>query len=344
MTNPIKRKGRRLSHEILGLLVITFVISLPLFFLLSALAVAVIEGFLSAQDIQLTGEQLAVMDGWVFNLSLLFTVGFFVILFLFLLGERLSYIRDIIVGIDALRQGQQDYMVPLEGCNELTQLAEAINYLSATQMQIKEKERVLNEEKEQLIRTLSHDIRTPLTSILAYSELLLTRTDCTHQEQREHLALIRKKAEQIKDLTDILLDGGKRNPERFEDAQLLMEQLGAEFQEALEEEYSVTVDLSGCTAFSGTFDVQELRRISDNLITNVQKYADPGQPVTLSLSVEEDGLVIRQRNHISPRRKQIESHQMGLNSIRRIAHNYGGRAVVRQADGIFEITITLSEI
>ena len=346
MNDQNTRRRRRLSLEIVGLLGVSIVISLFWFQLLRGCAYLISVNYFAWRDVVLTDAQVTELEDWLFHLSLLVSVGFFLLLFLFLLGERLSYIREIIKGIHALRSGQEDYVVPVEGRNELTQLAEAVNYLSETQRQVREEERGLQEEKEKLIRTLSHDIRTPLTSIMAYSELLIGEADAD-QEQRSRLELIRKKAEQIKELTDILLDGGRRNVETFEDASLLMEQLAAEFQEVLEDEYCVSVELTGCGRFGGSFDVQELRRIFDNLISNIQKYADSEYPVLLNLAVTEGGLAVRQSNYIlaEPRQEgKRESYQIGLNSIRRIAHNYGGRVDVIEDGEIFEITVTLSEI
>lgn len=155
--------------------------------------------------------------------------------------------------------------------------------------------------------------------------------------------MIRKKAEQIRDLTALLLDGDKRSLEHFDDAKLLMEQLAAEFEEELEERFAVHTDLSGCPSFAGTFDVQELRRIFDNLSSNVHKYADPDQPVYLHIGVDQDGLCIRQTNSIPADPGQKDSYKLGLNSIRRIAQNYGGRVVIRQDADRFSITITLSD-
>lgn len=341
MTEKTPRKGRRLSGEILGVLAITVVIAIVLFGLLRMSSTAIVYNVIDARDMMLTDEQFYRVDVWLLNLSVLVSVGFFVILFLFLLGERLSYIRDIINGIDALQSGQMEHQVPVEGNNELTRLAEAVNYLSATQKQVKAKERALAEEKEQLIRTLSHDIRTPLTSIMAYSEFMLG--DASMQNQHEYAGLIQKKALQIKDLTDILLDGGKRNPEYFEDARLLMQQLADEFEESLEDEFHVLIDLTGCGAFSGHFDVQELLRIFDNLASNIRKYADKAQPVELSITAKDRLLVIRQTNARCSETALQESYQMGLNSIRRIAHNYAGRVEIQQDDSRFSITITLSE-
>ena len=343
MINMKSNKRRKLSGEILGLLAVTLVLALILLQFLGIVARAMIDSFLFMRDIVLTEAQYAQLDDWVFHLSLLVSVAFFIILFLFLLGERLSYIREVLAGIDALRSGQEDYVVPLEGSNELTQLAEAVNYLSRTQREVKEQERVLNEEKEQFIRALSHDIRTPLTSIMAYSELLTGANTVDPQEQTRYLELIQHKAGQIKDMTDILLDGSKRNPEYFEDARLLIEQLTAEFEEMLEDGFSIEASLD-CPAFPGTFDVQELRRIFDNLVSNVQKYADPDRPVKISISLEGVQLLIRQENAVRERIASADGYQIGLRSIQRIAQNYVGQVDVQKDDAAFAITITLSVI
>ena len=343
MTEKTNKVRRKLSREILGLLSVTALIAFVLMQVLSLCAVAIIENYLFARDIVLTDAQYMQMDGWVFHISLLVSVAFFVVLFLFLLGERLSYIREILKGIDALRGGQEDYVVPLEGRNELTQLAEAVNYLSRSQREVRERERKLSEEKDQFIRALSHDIRTPLTSIMAYSELLTGPGPVTPVEQAKYLELIHSKAVQIKNITDILLDGSKRSPELFEDARLLMEQLAGEFEELLEEDFCVEASLT-CPAFPGTFDVQELRRIFDNLISNVQKYADPDTPVRLSISLKDGQLLIRQENAVKKLDSPAEGYQLGLKSIRRIAQNYAGRVEVEQDDEKFAISIMLSEI
>lgn len=341
MTDVKKRKG--LALEILGLLAITLVISLVLMLFLSLCGSAVVERVLYGRDIVLTDSQLLELNDRVFQLSLLISVAFFVLLFLFLLGERLSYIKEIVKGITALQRGQQDYTVPLEGSNELTALAESVNYLSATQRQLKEQENLLAQEKEELIRTLSHDIRTPLTSILSYSEYLAQHKDCPPQERQAQLALIRQKAEQIRQLTDILLCGGKRNVESFDDARLLIQQLADELENTLSEEFALDLQLPR-QPFAAALDVQELRRIFDNLASNIQKYADPQQTVTLRISAEEGALCIAQENAVRRDAIHTESYQMGLSSIRRIAHSYAGQVNIEQSNERFAITVTLSDI
>ena len=331
--NESGRKQRKLSREILGILAVIFVVAVLLMHTLDMISIVIIDHYLFVNEIVLSEAEYVKIEAWVFNLSLIAAVIFFIALFLFLLGERLSYIREILAGIDALREGQEDYEVPLEGNNELTQLADSVNYLSKTQKE-------LNDEKEAFIHTMSHDIRTPLTTIMAYSELMLGENTLTPEEQVQYLKLIQHKAEQIKDMTDILLEGSRRNLEYFDNASLLVQQLAADFEEALEDNFVIEKCIQ-CPSFSGTFDVRELQRIFDNLISNVQKYADSGSPVKLSVSLENSRVLIQQENAVRKLDKPVDGYQIGLKSIRRIVQNYGGLVDVKQDSTIFAIKITL---
>ena len=342
LTDKAKRRGR-LSFEILGLFAVCLAVALLLYFFLSFCGIALVEKYCWEKNLILSEEQIYHFDNLIFSVSLLLSVGFFVFLFLVLFGERFAYIRTIMKGVDALQRGELEQRVPIMGNNELTSLAEEINYLSETEQKIKEREKALNEEKEELIRTLSHDIRTPLTSIMAYTELLSAKETCTPEEQREYLSLVQKKTAQIKNLTDILLEGGKRKAEHFEDARLLFAQLICEFEEVLEGEFELKTSFSDCPVFSGSFDVQDMRRIFDNLISNAQKYADPTRPVELAVKKSDGGLVIWQKNATRKLDHPAEGFRMGINSIRRIANSYGGSVNVEQNDTTFEITVILSE-
>ena len=327
---------KKLSHELLGLIGLCAVISLVLYLLLSGLATAITETYIFENDIPMTEFDWMDVDRWIFGVSAFLACGSFACLFLVLLGDRIAYIRKITGGIDALHDPANTVSIPLEGDNELTALARAVNEMSQVRQQLRQREQALAEEKEQLVRSLSHDIRTPLTAILAWSELLARQAE---GEQKAQLAMIRTKAEQVRDLTAVLLDGTRRNPEHFDDGKLLMEQIVSEFEEELEDRFPLCIDFDRCAPFSARLDVQELRRIFDNLSSNIRKYADPARPVTLAVETENGCLIIRQTNAILPRTEQPESYGIGLNSIRRIAQGYGGSVGVEEAEGQFQISI-----
>jgi signal transduction histidine kinase len=255
-----------------------------------------------------------------------------------------AYLKDIIQGIEALRMHRMNYEISLEGNNELTQLAASINYLSKTERELREKEMKMQEDKEQLVRALSHDIRTPLTSILSYSEYLKDQEELGKKEIEDYILLVQQKAEQIKILTNQLLDEGRRQLEEVENGKFLMQQLVDEWEASMEGVCECNTYLEKCPEFSCAVDIQELRRIFDNLASNIVKYADTEKEVLLSVLQKENRLVIEQSNICRQNTAQTESHKIGIKSIQRIAASYGGYVDVMQGENMFKIEIGLMEL
>ena len=341
LTNENGRKTKRLSREILGLLLITAVIALFFWGFLYLTANSISETYFAERNMQLSEGQWLTLQAWIRSVSLLTAVILFLVLFLFLLGQKLAYLREIIQGVDALRMHRLEDTIPLREANELTELAEHINFLSETERRLRQQETALQAERKRMIRDLSHDIRTPLTAILSYSDYMSRRERLTDAELQEYFSMIRKKAEQMKGMTDRLLEGSKRNAEWVENGRLLMEQLAGEWEEILEDSFSCEISLEDCPDFRAEWDLQEILRIFDNLSSNVEKYADSGHPVLLRMDRRADTLRILQKNTVRQTAQSVESNQIGLESIRRIAAGYGGNVTVSAENEQFQIEITL---
>ena len=337
-----KTSYRKVSGEMLELLLLSLVISLFFGAFLYFMSLSIAENYLGGRDIFLNEIQAGTLRVWLRSICLFAAVVVFMVLFLTLFGQKISYLILIIKGVDLLRQKDMEYRIEEEGNDEFTELAKSINYLSDSQRELKHQQEQLREDREALIRTLSHDIRTPLTSILSYSDFMKKKEALTMEEMQEYISLMQVKAEQIKELTDRLLGKKTQNLERIEDGRFLMEQLTAEWEEILEETFDCQLDLEKCGAFQGTFDISQLRQIFDNLASNVEKYADCNEPVALKIQTEADALVIIQKNRAKPGELcKAESHGIGLDSIRRIVHGYQGRVDVRQEETEYEIRIEL---
>lgn len=335
-----EKKRRKFAHELLGLIAISALVALVLFLILTYFAAVAVEEYCFQNDVIMTEFDWIEVDRWIFGLGGGLAILCFSILFLFLLRERIAYVQRITARIDRLADGTERADLPLEGNNELTDLARAVNEMALARQRLRQAEQALAQEKDRLIRELSHDIRTPLTAIQAYSEYLEDQGQ-TSSQQQEYAALIRRKAQQIRELTDVLLEGSKRQVQQFEDAALLMAQIVAEWEAELEDRFSIQTDLSGCQSIPGSFDLQQLQRIFDNLASNLIKYADPAVPVTLIVTARPGKLEICQRNAILGQEKQTDSYGIGLNSIRRIAQDYDGQVTVTEDGQVFAITVTL---
>ena len=337
-----KRTSYRLSKEILSIFGITLLIACICFWVLNEAANRVVLNYVESEVLVITENRLIDMQYGILGISMVSGVILFIVLFLFLVGERLSYITEIVKGIDALGCHDWEYEIPLKGENELTELAKRINVLSKEEQAFQEKEKQMQEEKISLIRSLSHDIRTPLTSMMSYSELMKQRNDLTMEEVQNYMNLVEQKSQQIKVLTDRLLDGGTRHLEFIENGRFMMEQMVDEWVSELEEDYECEIQLENCPQFSGEFDIEELRRIFDNLASNIRKYADGTEPVFLEI-IETDGCVCIHQSNISKKLSvPVESTKIGIQSMRKIAENYGGTVEVLQKDSVFSIYIKLS--
>lgn len=322
----------KLNRELLTLITVDAVISILCYFLLNSTAGTLAYDYCERNQIGLDDLQSIILDGMIFHLSVLGAVILFIVLFFIFVGRKLAYIRELTQGIEALRTHRMEHEIPLKGNNELTELAESINYLAETERQLKAIE-----------RNLSHDIRTPLTAILSYAEYMQNRNDLTKEELDDFLELTKRKAEQIKVLTAQLLDGGSRLTE-VEDGALLMAQLAEEWVEGLEDVFDCRVDLENCPAFTRQIDVEELRRIFDNLSSNIKKYADPSKPVALQISQEKNRIAIKQSNKKAVEERAVESRKIGLSSIDNIAKHYGGSMHVEENEACFTVHIILFEV
>ena len=110
----------------------------------------------------------------------------------------------------------------------------------------------------------------------------------------DYIALVKKNSERIRGISNILIGTGERRVERFENAALLFCQLADEFEDSLQD-FTVKADISELSSFAGAFDVLEMRRVFDNLISNslkqdmISDYAEgtvnmPGYGVSISNS------------------------------------------------------------
>ena len=343
-TDEKRKKNYRLSREILKVFGITLLISFLGFWLLNEAANQVLLKYVESELWMISENQLIDIQYGILGISMVSGVVLFIILFLFLVGERLSYITEIVKGIDALGRHEWGYEIPVQGENELTELAVRVNELSKEEQAFQEKERQLQEEKISLIRSLSHDIRTPLTSMMSYSELMRQKENLSVEEVKNYMELVEQKSQQIKVLTDRLLDGGNRKLEFIENGRFMMEQLVDEWASELEEEYECEIHLENCPQFSGEFDVEELRRIFDNLASNIRKYADEKSPIILEVIEKDSHLCLIQSNICKTLTTPVESTKIGMESMKKIVLHYDGAIEVSKKDNRFMIQILFGKI
>lgn len=290
-------------------------------------------------------------DAYYYGTLFLSGVGAFLIFSLCFISSahrKLRYIQQIKAELDILAGGDLSYPVTVQGEDELGELAAGIDQMRrsiAAHQAEEERMRLANSE---LVTAMSHDLRTPLTSLLAYLELM-ERGKYENEEQLSHF--IRRSLEktlQIKSMADKLFEyflvySSEWAPPGLEnrDADELLQHLLGEYAFSLES-HGFLVEQS-FEPLDGQIQVnlELLRRMFDNLYANLLKYADAACPVEFSYRRRGEQVCITLSNHISPKRDKKQSTNIGLNTCVKILRCHGGSFSYQEMGELFLVEVRL---
>lgn len=262
-----------------------------------------------------TGVQMVILLSIAFATGIGISVVFmeneaiivFIPLFLFVTVPAIIYLltqigkfNRIVRYTDELVNGHYASDLPAKGNSTLSKLARNINSLK-TGVKTSQQEQAKSERlKTELITNVSHDLRTPLTSIITYTELLKNPT-LSEEERTDYLQIIDRKSKRLKVLIDDLFEASKMASgsielvkDRADIVQLLQQSL-AERDEAIKQsslQFRVSMP-DKCVAF---VDGQKLWRVFDNLIGNILNYSLENTRVYISVTAERDRVVITFKN------------------------------------------------
>lgn len=155
--------------------------------------------------------------------------------------------------------------------------------------------------KTELITNVSHDIKTPLTSLINYVDLL-QKKDITEKDRNEYLSVLERQAARLKKLIEDLIDASKASTGNLVvnmeacNIQILLTQTIGEFEEKLQSSQLDLMIQEPDTPVTIQADNRHLWRIFDNLMNNICKYAQPGTRVYINLETEDNTVHIIFRN------------------------------------------------
>lgn len=212
--------------------------------------------------------------------------------------EDIEAIRD---GIFQIGSGNTDYKVMHCNNDFLNPCADALNNVNEGIKKSVEREIKAQKLKTELITNVSHDIKTPLTSIISYAALL-SEMELSPQEANDYVKIIAQKGERLKRLTADLFDISKAESgnetvekERLDIALLLKQTLG-ELNGEIEESSLKFITKIPDEEISVFADGKKLSRVFENLIVNALKYSMVGTRVYISLVKENNKVRIEFKN------------------------------------------------
>lgn len=287
---------------------------------------------------------------YILMMSTVLAAIIFIVSFLLIINKKTSYIGQLEQEIKILEGGNLEYPITVTGNDELSSLAQSIDEMRKSFMErLNSEEKVMLANRE-LITSISHDLRTPLTILLGYLDIVQLHKYKTQEELLQYIRNGREKAYQIKALSDKLFEYFTVSSSAFEAEQIdvatyeggvLIDQLLDE-QRCVpgRESFRFEVTNPG-QRFWLAVNLVGIRRVFDNIFSNIQKYADPSQPIVIACIVKGASMQMTVRNKIRRVGKKRDSNGIGLISCRKIIQQHQGTLMVSRHGGFFTLELTL---
>jgi signal transduction histidine kinase len=268
-------------------------------------------------------------------------VGFFV-LFVIGIHRRISYIKELETDVVAMGSGDLDQPVTVVGDDELGSLAHEMDEMRVSFADQMATEQRATKANRDLVTTMSHDLRTPLTSLLLYVQILKDGRFSGNQQMQGYLDKIYDRSMQIKSLSDSLFrhflvgDDADAGQEREEGPLgTVMEDLLSGLVASLEAA-GFTADVAGTLNGEGfPVDVEKLSRVIDNLLSNALKYADAAVPIRITAVKGDAQCMITISNAIARTPRSSESTGIGIGNINRLMGELGGMFSYQESNSTY---------
>ena len=248
-----------------------------------------------------------------------------VVLILIFVPRIVKKFTDIKTGVARVKGGDLAYKIPVEDDaqgvrGELDRLAADINDISEAAGLAVENELKNQRMKTELISNVSHDLKTPLTSMVSYVDLLKTE-GLDSPNAPSYLEIIDEKTQRLRVLTEDLFEAAKAssgaipvNMESIDLAALVSQSLGEMGEKLSAKGLDVIVkneiEDSSAHGVGVMADGQLLWRVIENLLSNVSKYALEGSRVYVNISSPEDSKVLLEIKNISASELNISAEEL----------------------------------
>ena len=287
------------------------------------------------------------------------------ITFAFLSKRVKSYII-IKNAIDELYKGDTDiYLDETELCNEMQETGKEINDIAGGLSNAINEKLKSERLKTELITNVSHDIKTPLTSIINYVDLL-KKEGTNSDKAKEYLDILDSKSQRLKKLTEDLVEASKAssgaiklNMEKL-NVNELIKQVSGEFEDKIKaHNLQEIITLPEKDVFIKA-DSRYMYRVLENMYSNISKYAMEGTRVYTDIS-EKDGNVLIQLKNVSKQKLNISADELmqrfvrgeasrntegsglGLSIARSLTELQDGKFNIYLDGDLFKVTIEFEE-
>jgi signal transduction histidine kinase len=294
------------------------------------------------------------------------TLGLFTLCFLLIINTKIKYIKYIAERVKKISNEDLGATIEIRGNDELAELSESINFMSKELKYRREKEKEIEIAKNELITNVSHDLRTPLTSIVGYVDLLRKKEYKNEEQLYEYIDTIYHKSQNLQILIDELFEytklttpGIKINYSSVNLNGLLEQMIGEYVPIFSKEDLTIKRDIPEKDIYVEV-DIEKIVRVFDNILINAKKYSykpsdihvklnSKNNKVTVSISnrtdkiqVENLDLLFEKFYRVDTSRKDNGGSGFGLAIAKRIVELHGGKIWAEYKADIITFNIELN--
>lgn len=273
--------------------------------------------------------------------EIILSVGVFLLIFIRFIDKKINYILKLETEIKILETGDLSYSITVEGDDEIASLAQRLNQMRLALLENIRMEEEALQANQDLVVSIAHDFRTPLTALLLYLDILRKGQNAETDKMNTYIEKAIEKGTQIKRMSDqiferfLVTSTENSHSIQLQKIRTLFEDLLSDLVEYLSEnQHSVDTDISWTNNYVSIQD-DYIRRIFDNISSNLIKYADVEKPIKIVVFQKDSWLIISFENSISEASKNVESTGIGTKNIKIMMDNMAGNYVINQVNQVF---------
>ncbi|MGL6184195.1 MAG: ATP-binding protein [Clostridium chrysemydis] len=294
-------------------------------------------------------------------------VGMFLLTFMILINRKIKYIKYMTKGVKEIKEEGFGKTLEVKGKDELGELCESINDMSIELRKKIDKEKEIENTKNELITNISHDLKTPLTALVGYLELI-DSSNLDEETKKKYTKTAYSKSLRLKELVNELFEYTKLtssdiviNKERFNISNIINQIVGESILSFSERNIEVILD-NPYKELYFEIDSKLFTRAIENLVKNAEKYSDSNTTFKVKVKENNDFINISFENKCEvikeadlekifdkfyrldkARSSENEGSGLGLNISKRIIELHNGSLNVKKENDYIKFNILLKK-